>query len=164
MAKYSEKLAKKIAALIEEDTYTISEICDMYRISRKTFYEWKAIKPEFRDIISEAEDRRDEQLTLLARRALRQRLEGYTTIEERTIYVPDKNNPDRMVVKSKVVKRKQWPPELKTAQAVLSDSGNNRIVASKMPELIIESDSPDTPIHLEALKNGFLPGNRTDNG
>ncbi|MFV0419428.1 MAG: helix-turn-helix domain-containing protein, partial [Dysgonomonas sp.] len=66
MAKYNEKLVEKIIALVEEDAYTISQICDMLRISRKTFYEWKETKPEFRKALEDAEDRRDENLLFIA--------------------------------------------------------------------------------------------------
>ena len=38
MAKYTEQLGKKIADAIEQDEYTLGEICAMYSISRKTFY------------------------------------------------------------------------------------------------------------------------------
>ncbi len=41
MAKFTEELQEKIVLLIEEDTFTITEICDILNISRKTFYEWR---------------------------------------------------------------------------------------------------------------------------
>nr|WP_288210340.1 hypothetical protein [uncultured Dysgonomonas sp.] len=36
MAKYTEQLGKKIADAIEQDEYTLGEICAMYSISLKT--------------------------------------------------------------------------------------------------------------------------------
>ena len=67
MAKYTEKLVEKIVTLIEADTYSISEICSILKISRKSFYEWKDTKPEFREAIEKAIDRRDDKLLMLAR-------------------------------------------------------------------------------------------------
>ena len=37
--KYSEKLAKYIAALVEDGQHTISEICSLSGITKVTFYE-----------------------------------------------------------------------------------------------------------------------------
>ncbi|MBB4034526.1 transposase-like protein, partial [Dysgonomonas hofstadii] len=53
--KYSERLVDKIVKLIEEDRYTITEICRAFKLNTKTFYEWKKTKPEFRKAIEEAE-------------------------------------------------------------------------------------------------------------
>ena len=40
MAKYTEELGKQIADAIEQDGYTLGEICTIHHISRKTFYQW----------------------------------------------------------------------------------------------------------------------------
>lgn len=56
MAKYSKKLAYAITELIREDLHTISEICRMAGINRKTFYEWKKAKPEFKEEVIKATD------------------------------------------------------------------------------------------------------------
>lgn len=110
MAKYNEKLVDKIITFVEEDAYTISEICEIVRVSRKTFYEWKETKPEFKKALEDAEDRRDENLLFLARTSLQKKLEGYTVKEEKITYIPDKNNPSQLVIKNKVVKEKHFPP------------------------------------------------------
>ena len=92
MAKYTEKLAEKIVSLIEEDTFSITEICKHLKITRKSFYEWRDKKPEFRKAIEAAIESRDETLAITARRSLKKKLEGYTLTEIRTTYVPDKEN------------------------------------------------------------------------
>lgn len=130
MAKYNEKLIAKIAALVEEDTFTISEICEMLRISRKTFYEWKETKPELKKVLEEAENRRDENLLFLARTSLRKKLAGYTVTEEKITYVPDKNNPSQLTIKNKVVKEKYCPP----------DNAAIRQVMEKHERIKIETD------------------------
>lgn len=111
MSKYTEELVHKIADLIEEDTFTITEICDMLRITRKTFYQWREEKPEFRLLLAEAEERRDEKLVRLARQSLKKKLEGYTVTEERHIYVPDKDDSEKLVLKSKIVRQRYCPPD-----------------------------------------------------
>lgn len=105
MAKYSERLVEKIVRLIEEDTYTISEICDALRISRNSFYEWKNSKPEFCQALKDAEDRRDNSLAILARRSLREQLEGYVVTTEKIVY--QDNGYGGETVKSKTVTRKK---------------------------------------------------------
>lgn len=105
MAKYSERLVEKIVRLIEEDSYTIGEICDALRISRNTFYEWKSTKSEFRKALEDAEDRRDDILALLARRSLREQLEGYIVTTERIVHESDSYGGQQ--VKSKTMTRKK---------------------------------------------------------
>lgn len=105
MAKYSERLVEKIIRLIEEDTYTISEICDALKISRNSFYEWKNTKPEFCQALKDAEDRRDSSLAILARRSLREQLEGYVVTTEKIVY--QDNGYGGETVKSKTVTRKK---------------------------------------------------------
>ena len=150
MAKYSQRLAKEVAALIEEDSYTISEICRMMRISRKTFYEWKAAIPEFKKAIEQAEEKRQENLLFIARNSLKKKLEGYTVVEERITYVPDKNNPERLVIKNKVVKRKYCPPDNTAIRQVLDKHDEKQKTIEEeqkanrkeeQPELVIEFNS-----------------------
>ena len=79
MAKYTEQLGKKIADAIEQDEYTLGEICAMHDISRKTFYQWARKYSDFKEMIDDARADRDEKLAQKARKILKQRLEhGYT--------------------------------------------------------------------------------------
>ncbi|MFR1815925.1 helix-turn-helix domain-containing protein [Dysgonomonas capnocytophagoides] len=62
MAKYTEKLGKKIAEAIEQDEYTLGEICSIHNISRKTFYQWIIKYPDFEGMVENARLERDERL------------------------------------------------------------------------------------------------------
>lgn len=119
MAKYTEKLAKEIIRFIEQDIYTISEICSMLRINRKTFYEWKNTKPDFKQEVDAAMERRNEALVAIARSSLRKKLEGYTLTEVKEVYEPSKGNPTQMILKSRVEKKKEYAPDNRCIQMVL---------------------------------------------
>ena len=112
MAKYNKELVSRIVSLIESDIYTVKEICNMIRISRQTFYDWMENKPEFKQTVDEAMRQRDEMLVSIARASLRKKLEGYTLEEEKVVYVPSKSNPSIQIEKSRVVRKKQYPPNL----------------------------------------------------
>ena len=119
MAKYSKNLVSEIVSLIESDIYTVKELCRVARISRQTFYEWMDSKPEFKTAVDEAMRQRDEMLVSIARASLRKKLEGYTLTEEKISYEPAKSNPDVQIEKSRVVKKKQYPPNLAAIKYVL---------------------------------------------
>lgn len=161
MAKYTEKLVEKIVTLIEADTYSISEICSILKISRKSFYEWKDTKPEFREAIEEAIDRRDDMLMMLARKSLKRKLEGYTLTETKTIYVPDKNNPDELVLKSQIVKQKEYAPDTHAIKLTLSrqDSKANKEEESTPSTLTIVVRDQKTAENLNLLRENLRKGN-----
>lgn len=119
MAKYTERLVERIISFIEGDTYSISEICNALNINRKTFYEWRKTKPEFNEAVERAMECRDEKLLMLARNSLKKKLEGYTLTETRTIYVPDKSNPEKLVLKSRTVRQKEYAPDTHAIKLVL---------------------------------------------
>lgn len=119
MAKYTERLVERIISFIEEDTYSISEICNALNINRKTFYEWRKTKPEFNKAVERAMECRDDKLLMLARNSLKKKLEGYTLTETRTIYVPDKSNPEKLVLKSRTVRQKEYAPDTHAIKLVL---------------------------------------------
>lgn len=119
MAKYTERLVERIISFIEEDTYSISEICNTLYINRKTFYEWRKTKPEFNEAVERAMESRDDKLLMLARNSLKKKLEGYTLTETRTIYVPDKSNPEKLVLKSRTVRQKEYAPDTHAIKLVL---------------------------------------------
>ncbi len=122
MAKYTERLVEKIISFIEEDTYSISEICKALDINRKTFYEWRKTKPEFNEAVERAMECRDDKLLMVARNSLKKKLEGYTLTEIRTIYVPDKSNPEKLVLKSRTVRQKEYAPDTHAIKLVLSQN------------------------------------------
>lgn len=119
MAKYTEQLVERIISFIEEDTYSISEICNALNINRKTFYEWRRTKPEFNEAVERAMECRDDKLLMVARNSLKKKLEGYTLTETRTVYVPDKSNPEKLVLKSRTVRQKEYAPDTHAIKLVL---------------------------------------------
>ncbi len=130
--KYSEKLLEKMVWYIEQDLYTVTEICKMTGIARKTYYEWRDTKPEFREEINKAMERRDEMLVATARMSLKQRLEGYTLTEEKITYEPAKSNQSIQIEKSRVIRKKQYPPDLGAIKYVL-DRNEKRNEAENKP-------------------------------
>jgi len=134
MAKYSEKMAARIVALIETDMYTITEICRALRIGRATFYEWKENNSDFRRQIAAAEDRRDEELLKIARKSLKKKLEGYTTLEEQCYYEPARSNSSVMILKKKVVKNKDVAPSLTAIKYVMEREEKKKKERVEKPE------------------------------
>ncbi|MDR1121460.1 MAG: hypothetical protein LBM08_11140 [Dysgonamonadaceae bacterium] len=175
--KYSDRLVERIVGLIETDMYTVSEICNAVGIDRKTFYEWKNGKPEFRKAVEEAADRCDELLVRMARISLKQRLEGYMVTEERIVCEPSRSNPSEWIDKSRVIKHKQYPPDLRAIQWVLerndrkkadkqqfeptkceirvSDAGIADRLRDEMQKLAM--DQEDIPIVYEGREYPFFP-------
>ncbi|GHV16889.1 hypothetical protein FACS1894169_11270 [Bacteroidia bacterium] len=141
--KYSDKLVKRIVKLMETDMYTVSEICDAVGIDRKTFYDWKNGKPDFRKAVEDAADRCDEMLVKTARISLKQRLEGYMVTEEKITYEPSRHNPSEEVEKSRVVKHKQYPPDLRAIQWVLERSERKNAEEQRFPSTKLEIRVPD---------------------
>ena len=159
MAKYTERLAEKIVSLIEEDTYSITEICRHLKITRKSFYEWRDKKPAFRKAIEAAMESRDETLAITARRSLKKKLEGYTLTEVRTTYVPDKENPDKLVLKTRVVRQKEYAPDTHAIRLVLShnETKEEENKEHSQPLTIIVQD-PKTKDSLNELREKLMSG------
>ena len=160
MAKYNERLTAKIARLIEEDIYTIGEICDALKISRFTFYEWKNTKPEFREAIEFAEDRRDDALAALARKSLKDKIEGCIITTEKITYIDDGYG--EQIMKSKVVTHRKCQPDVRAIKLALErqdrkrekeESKNNE--PQKQP-LILKFPKSVDPIKTEANVRGLL--------
>ncbi|QIK53059.1 hypothetical protein G7051_01315 [Dysgonomonas sp. HDW5B] len=165
MGKFTRSLADKIATLIEEDNYTITEICRIVGISRKMFYQWKATKPNFAEELQEAVEAREEKLKQKARQSMRQKVEGYKQIETKTTYAASKDSDDpyTLVVKEYVVKEKYCVPE--TSAIVYSLSGGyNESKGEKQPQpassLVITVDSEKTKRDMERLQQK-LSGKRS---
>jgi hypothetical protein len=157
MAKYSEELTEKIVSLIEDDTYTVTEICNHVGITRKSFYEWKEKKPEFREAVNKAIERRNEALSIIARNSLRRKLEGYTLTEIRTTYIPDKENPDKLVLKSRVVKEKEYAPDTQAIRLTLLPDDTKAIGVKEEPAaLTIIVRDTKTAEQLNLLQNNLM--------
>lgn len=157
MGKYTQKLVEKISSLIEEDNYTITEICRIVGISRNVFYEWRTTKPEFSEALNQAFEAREERLRQQARRSMRQKLEGQKQIETKITYTASKDSEDpyTLVVKEYVVKEKYCLPETSAIIHSLS-GGYNESKSGKqaMPAspLIIQVDSEKTKRDMERLQ------------
>ena len=161
--KYKEKIATEIIRMIEQDLCSISEICKAFKISRKTFYEWKKEKPEFKEAVEEAIDHREDVMIASARIGLKQLLEGYVQKKEKITYVPDKNDPVNDVEKCRVVEKKFCPPSIRAIKYVLDreerKKDKDRLLASERRPLVIEVQDEETRRQLMILQeNGFRPG------
>lgn len=119
MATYNKKTVSQITALIEDGNHSISTICKIVGIGRKTFYDWKNAHPDFVAAIEEAEQRRSEELYELANKGLERKLEGYYEMVSRTVYVPSPDDPEQLEIKQHVVTRKFCEPDTKLLLDVL---------------------------------------------
>ena len=119
MAKYSDKLVKEIISYVEDDSFTVSEICQYLKISRKSFYEWKATKPEFAKALEDAYEHCEEKLVIMARRSLKNKIMGYAIMETKTTSVPDRNDPTGYRVIKKVTRRIDREADTATIKLVL---------------------------------------------
>ena len=119
MAKYTEKLGKQIAEAIEQDEYTLGEICSIHNISRKTFYQWMIKYPDFEEMVENARLERDERLAQKARQILRQRVEqGHTVTTPRYKYALDEYG--ELYLAGKTVTVKEYAPDEKTLKMAIS--------------------------------------------
>lgn len=126
MAAYSERIVEKIVAMIEEGNYSISTICKIVGIGRKTFYEWKNKYPEFLQALEDAEQRRMDELHELASTALRKKLEGYYQTTSRTVYTPSAEYPETLEIKEHVVTRKFCEPDAKLLLDILNGQAGRK--------------------------------------
>lgn len=160
MAKYSKKLVETIAELLENDM-SVTDICRAVGITRKTFYEWKSSKSEFAQAVDDARERAYDELIALARRTLRDRIEGYTVEETTFTYEPSSFDETEMVLKKKVVKRKRKEPSITSLNNMIqriekksNDHNNLKDSSSNTPNkgMIIPSNSQEA----FTLANFFL--------
>lgn len=132
MAKYSKKLVAVISELLENDM-SITEVCNAVGIARKTFYEWKVSKPEFAQMIDEAQQRCYDELIVLVRRTMRENIEGYTIEETTYTYVPASYDENEMILKKKVVKRKRKEPSFRELNMLIEKTQNKQEKATTQP-------------------------------
>ena len=119
MAKYTDKLGKQITEAIEQDEYTLREICSIHNISRKTFYQWMVKYPDFEEMVNNARLERDERLAQKARQILKQRVEqGRTVTTTRYKYAVDDYG--ELYLAGKTVTVKEYSPDEKTLKMAIS--------------------------------------------
>lgn len=136
MAKYSKKLVEIISELLENDM-SVTEVCNAVGINRKTFYEWVNTKPEFAQAVDDARERAYDELIALARRTLRERIEGYTVEETTYTYEPASYDESEMILKKKVVKSKRKEPSITSLNNMIQrlkekkDTNNIKIIPAE---------------------------------
>ncbi|MDH6307747.1 transposase-like protein [Dysgonomonas sp. PFB1-18] len=160
MAKYSEELTEKIVELIAEKFYSISEVCATINISRKTFYGWMKTQSGFREEIDSALEQRDDAAMAMAMSSLRKRLGNYSLTEEKDIYAPSEDNPAKLVLKSRIIRKKEYLPDLRTIKMVLDRADRKKAAAEKLLEQKQKSMKAD--IEQEESKSEANENNITD--
>ncbi|SBW03456.1 helix-turn-helix domain-containing protein [uncultured Dysgonomonas sp.] len=118
MAKYSTELTEKIVSLLEDEFFTVSQVCKATGISRETYYCWMNTRGDFRSEVEQAVARREAELMTVMHSSLKKKLEGYYTTVEKDIYVPN-GHTGELVFKQKTVTKKECPPDLRTIKMLL---------------------------------------------
>lgn len=136
MAKYSKKLVDAILSLVESDM-SVVDICSRVGIARKTFYEWMSSKSEFAQAVDDARERAYDELIMLARQALREKIVGYTVEEITYTYEPSSYDESEMVLKKKVVKQKRKDVSIASLNNIIRNSG-----VKKDRKVVPEADLP----------------------
>lgn len=73
---------------------------------------------------------KNEILLSMAYSSIKKRLEGGMIEEEKDIYVPDENNPAKLLFKSRTIRRKECLPDLHTIKMILNR--NDRLLQSDL--------------------------------
>jgi len=110
MAKYSNKLARRIFDLIKKDSYTIAEICAGVGINQDSFYRWQRELPEFKEGVQRAREDFVEARLVECERSLVKLINGYEYEEIKTVMT--KNSKGEPTVKERTVTKKHIVPSL----------------------------------------------------
>lgn len=114
MAKYSKKIVQDICSLIEKDSYTVSEICQMVRIDEATYYRWKNDKNDFCEAVKKAQGRFDKLIAAEAKKSLVKLVRGYTVQEKKVVHTDtgrkDEGGKPILKVKEHAVVDKHYQP------------------------------------------------------
>ena len=108
--KYSEKIANKIFSLIEEDSYTVAEICANVGISARCYYYWIQEFAEFARGIKKARETFAEIKLVECERSLTKLINGYDYEEVKTVLVNDSKG--QPTIKEKTIMKKKVAPNL----------------------------------------------------
>lgn len=147
MAKYNNKLTEKICSLIEEDSYTVDEICTIVGISSSTYYYWKTNKSEFLDSIKKAEAVLNSKLLDDCNKSLRRLINGYSTDETKTVYMPGKDGP---VIKEQIITTKEVSPNL---GAIIHFQTNRSIEWSNKQKVEVSGKDLSAKIIVETINS-----------
>lgn len=148
MATYNKKIVEQIIDLMEEGGHSVSAICKIVGIGRRTFYDWRNAHPEFSQAMEEAGQRCSEELRELANKGLRRKLDGYYQTVSRTVYVPSMEDPETLEIKQHVVIRKYCEPDTKLLLEILNiGMGKRKRVGVKSkginPPLVVKRNEKD---------------------
>lgn len=155
MAKYTKIIADKIGELLKSGEYSIKQICDAVGISTVTFYAWKQSKPNFLNILKEAEEVRYENIGEMGVGALVKLLNGQIVEEVTEVVRTDTSGGISYETKTS---KKYIPPNPAAVMKALYNLKSNRFKdkqehdhnhKGKVPfQLIVEktyeSDADDT--------------------
>jgi AcrR family transcriptional regulator len=133
MAKYGAELTEKIVDLIEDEFFTVSQVCKATGISRQTFYFWMDTKDDFRREIEQAMARREAEMMTMVQASLKKKLEGYYTTVEKDIYVPNEYTGE-VVFKQKTITKKECPPDLRTIKMLLDRQDKKTASSGFLPK------------------------------
>nr|DAM96581.1 MAG TPA: terminase small subunit [Caudoviricetes sp.] len=106
--KYTKEVKKIIFdAIAAGDTQV--QACVKAGVKEKTFYQWRAEKSEFADLVRKAHEKYRETLQHKLENALWKKATGYTEMETETEYTQDKDG--NMIVKRKKEREKSYSPD-----------------------------------------------------
>lgn len=156
MATYNKKIVEQIIDLMEEGGHSVSAICKIVGIGRRTFYDWRNAHLEFSQAMEEAEQRRSEELRELAKKGLKRKLEGYYQTVSRTVYVPSMDDPETLEIKQHVVTRKYCEPDTKLLLDILEiGTGKRKRVGGKMkgisPALVVKRSEKEVQKDIDEI-------------
>ncbi len=81
MAKYNQEIVRAICELIENDSFTIEEICKQVNINKTTYYDWLNTNDNFSNAIKNAQAKYYQNLRLWANNSLKLLVQGATSEE-----------------------------------------------------------------------------------
>ena len=159
MAKYSTELTEKIVSLLEDEFFTVSQVCKATGISRETYYCWMNTRGDFRSEVEQAVARREAELMTMVHASLKKKLEGYYTTVEKDIYVPD-GHTGELVFRQKTVTKKECPPDLRTIKMLLDRKDKDSPSRpprgeEKAAKACTMKDEAGTPEKIEAADNSI---------
>ena len=106
--KYTKEVKKIIFdAIANGDTQL--QACAKANIKEKTFYQWKAQKSEFAQLVKKAHDKYHEELEYKLENALWKKATGFTETEQETEYIQDKEG--NLVVRKRKMREKHYSPD-----------------------------------------------------
>lgn len=157
----AELMKKRFLELFEEDTYTLSEICNAVGIQIDTYYKWLKEDKEFEIALNKATQMARMKFNVVAKNSLRRLIEGYVT-KEITITERMNKNGEIYTLKTEVTKEHKPdtaaviftltnvdPDNWKNRQNISGEITNNNVVTFEELEETMKDLSDE---QLNALK------------